>query len=572
MSTGLPVSPSVPMGAGTSPVASGLGYPLRLVVAFAVLLVLAVLWLVWQPATDVAWGISALVVLSGLTVAAWYTHRLVRAQQQSAQVLAALGAITADIPVRLRTRMPLVLVTGDGLPAIFNRARGEQFAYIGEGAIWLRVDRPQDLPWIAAALRQWRDGRAPDAIVLSVAPALYAGEDALTQNLRVVRQARADAVRMLGTTLPGYIAVYQPLTAGPSDPGQRHWYGVSSTTRIVDGDRFSPVVLAAEREGTHASAERAACLASVVAWTQRVVLGALADRQQPASPWTLFGAGWIDCGPAGTPGAPWERDVEMLTGVTRAPAASSATPWPLPQPLIEAMPQRAWMSPRIAALTHALVLLACALAFACWGAARHNRTLLTRIGADLECYSMIPVSQDAARRDALGALVADRNELSRYAQVGVPLHLSFGMYRGTALIAVLNKTIASYQPPPLPPEIVTLDSMSLFDSGRAQLKTGSNRVMVAALEMIKAHPGKRILVTGYTDNVGDAQSNVKLSTARAEAVREWLVDASGIESTQFAIQGYGDTRPVANNDTDEGRARNRRVEITLVPDARPVPR
>ena len=131
----------------------------------------------------------------------------------------------------------------------------------------------------------------------------------------------------------------------------------------------------------------------------------------------------------------------------------------------------------------------------------------------------------------------------------------------------LNDAIASYAPPAPPPAIVTLDSMSLFDSGNAQLKAGSTRAMVGALEMIKTHPDKRILVAGYTDDVGNPNFNLKLSVARAQAVRDWLIDASGIPATQFAIQGYGETRSVASNDTAEGRARNRRVEITLVPDA-----
>ncbi|CAE6869293.1 putative lipoprotein YiaD [Paraburkholderia aspalathi] len=85
-------------------------------------------------------------------------------------------------------------------------------------------------------------------------------------------------------------------------------------------------------------------------------------------------------------------------------------------------------------------------------------------------------------------------------------------------------------------------------------------------EMIKAHPDKRILVAGYTDNVGNPDSNLKLSVARAGAVRDWLVEISGMPVTRFAIQGYGDTRPIADNDSADGRARNRRVEITLVPD------
>jgi outer membrane protein OmpA-like peptidoglycan-associated protein len=61
--------------------------------------------------------------------------------------------------------------------------------------------------------------------------------------------------------------------------------------------------------------------------------------------------------------------------------------------------------------------------------------------------------------------------------------------------------------------------------------------------------------------------NLKLSIARAGAVRDWLIEASGLPATQFAIQGYGDTRPIASNETSDGRARNRRVEITLVPDS-----
>jgi outer membrane protein OmpA-like peptidoglycan-associated protein len=180
---------------------------------------------------------------------------------------------------------------------------------------------------------------------------------------------------------------------------------------------------------------------------------------------------------------------------------------------------------------------------------------------------MIPAAHDTARRDALQALVTDRDQIDHYARLGVPVRLSFGMYRGAPLMPVLNDAIASYETPPPPPAVVTLDSMSLFDSGRAQLKPGSNRAVIGALEMIKAHPDKRILVAGYTDNVGNADGNLRLSMARAGAVRDWLVEASGIPVTQFAIQGYGDTRPIAGNDTDAGRAKNRRVEITLVPDA-----
>ncbi|KWI57952.1 flagellar motor protein MotB [Burkholderia pseudomultivorans] len=557
----------------------GLGYPFRVMVLLAAALALALIWLVAPVGIGIAWTLTALVGTVVLALVWWRTRLLDRAREQSAHVLTALGEATTDIPVKLRTRMPLVLVTGDALPALFDREGEVRHVHLGDGGIWLRVDRMQDLPRLAVAVRQWRDGRAPDGVVLAVVPGQHAGPDGLTQQLRIARQAAADASRMLGTRLPGYFAVYQRLTTGPSEYAVPHWYGVSSSFPLLDAERFEPVILVAENEVQHGAGDstaavRAAALASIVGWTQRVVIGALTDRQQPASPWALFGAGWIDCGPASPMATsadtgqvnPWIRDVEMQTRVMRAQASASPLPWPLPEPLIESMPRRHWMSPRMAASAHAIALIACAAAIAFWSAGKNNQTLLTRIGADLAHYSMIPAAHDVAKRDALQVLVDDRDQLDRYARTGVPLRLSFGMYRGAQLTPALNDAIASYVAPAPPPAVVTLDSMSLFDSGKAQLKPDSTRAMVGALEMIKAHPDKRILVAGYTDNVGHPDSNLKLSVARAQAVRDWLIEASGIPATQFAIQGYGDTRPIADNDTPEGRARNRRVEITLVPD------
>jgi outer membrane protein OmpA-like peptidoglycan-associated protein len=211
-------------------------------------------------------------------------------------------------------------------------------------------------------------------------------------------------------------------------------------------------------------------------------------------------------------------------------------------------------------------MLACALALACWGAARNNQALIDQAAASLTRFSAIPADHDAARRTALAALTTERDRLDRYERTGVPLRLSLGMYRGAALLPVLNRAIESYQPPPPPPALITLDSMSLFDSSSARLKAGSTRALVGALEIIKAHPGKRILVAGHTDNLGDSQSNQRLSIARAGAVRDWLMEALAMPASVFAIQGYGDTRPIGQNQTPEGRARNRRVEITLVPD------
>mgnify|MGYP002135492834 CR=1 FL=1 len=109
--------------------------------------------------------------------------------------------------------------------------------------------------------------------------------------------------------------------------------------------------------------------------------------------------------------------------------------------------------------------------------------------------------------------------------------------------------------------------MSLFDSGQSVLKTGSTRMLVNLLVGVKAKPGWLIVVAGHTDNTGTPQLNQTLSQKRAEAVRDWMRDTGDVPESCFAVQGYGESRPVASNDTPEGRALNRRVEISLVPQA-----
>ena len=98
-----------------------------------------------------------------------------------------------------------------------------------------------------------------------------------------------------------------------------------------------------------------------------------------------------------------------------------------------------------------------------------------------------------------------------------------------------------------------------------RLKDGSTKVLVDALVNIRAKPGWLILVAGYTDATGDEKSNQQLSLRRAEPVRNWMLQTSDIPATCFAVQGLGESQPAATNDTPQGRAVNRRVEISLVP-------
>jgi OmpA-OmpF porin, OOP family len=100
-----------------------------------------------------------------------------------------------------------------------------------------------------------------------------------------------------------------------------------------------------------------------------------------------------------------------------------------------------------------------------------------------------------------------------------------------------------------------------FDSGKSVLKPESEAAVAEIAKLLKADPGLKVYVVGHTDNVAALDLNLKLSQARAEAVVQSLVANHGIDKGRLIGQGTGPLAPVASNDTEEGRAKNRRVEL-----------
>ncbi len=100
-----------------------------------------------------------------------------------------------------------------------------------------------------------------------------------------------------------------------------------------------------------------------------------------------------------------------------------------------------------------------------------------------------------------------------------------------------------------------------FDTGKSTIKPESAQAIGEIAKLLKADQGLKIHVVGHTDNVGGVESNIKLSHERAEAVLQALVREHGIAPARLSAFGCGQFSPVAGNDTDAGRARNRRVEL-----------
>jgi OmpA-OmpF porin, OOP family len=104
----------------------------------------------------------------------------------------------------------------------------------------------------------------------------------------------------------------------------------------------------------------------------------------------------------------------------------------------------------------------------------------------------------------------------------------------------------------------------VFVTGKATLDVEKCRKTLDTIaSIVKKYPRFLVQVEGYTDNVGNKKSNLTLSQKRAEAVVAWLIKTGGVEKKQLKAKGFGDANPIADNKTEEGRAKNRRVDFQV---------
>jgi outer membrane protein OmpA-like peptidoglycan-associated protein len=104
-----------------------------------------------------------------------------------------------------------------------------------------------------------------------------------------------------------------------------------------------------------------------------------------------------------------------------------------------------------------------------------------------------------------------------------------------------------------------------FDSGASQIKPENFELLGKVEKAIDVFPRSELIIEGHTDSYGGDELNQKLSQARAEAVQQYMINAMRIPTYRLIATGYGETRPVASNETASGRARNRRIDIVIRP-------
>ncbi len=122
----------------------------------------------------------------------------------------------------------------------------------------------------------------------------------------------------------------------------------------------------------------------------------------------------------------------------------------------------------------------------------------------------------------------------------------------------MSQFIIQYEPP----RVFTLDEV-YFDVNKATLRSQSYAELNELVDFMKRKKDIRIEIAGHTDSTGEEEDNIKLSQRRADRVKQYLV-RKGIDANRIEAKGYGESQPVADNSTKEGRQKNRRTEVRII--------
>ncbi|WP_145542575.1 OmpA family protein [Yersinia mollaretii] len=514
----------------------------------------ALLWLLWCFFPVAAWikGLATLAIIMVTSGFMWRRYSL------TADTLA-----VSDLPL-IENQSSVVLVCGDGLDELFPEL---PLRKTGQGC-WLRVGDVDGLTDIVRNIQVQQPRQLGQLSIMYVCqPDQHQDEAVLRASLKSLRQQVRHLSSLTGFRLP---VVLNCQFSGPKTP----WNIVRGSEAMVCPTDEGLISLQ-EWQHTAGNITLLSVLSQAFTFIREILLDELEKVDRLCPPVHPFAVALRTGYQRGENDSLWVNWLYRLTGLQLPQTRMiSETSDRFPDALLPMLsPYAVPVQDNQASRLVVCLLMLCALGAIGFSVA-NNRNLIHQVGVDLQRWDAIPMTHYEPKAQALAALQQDALLLERWQRQGEPLKYSLGLYPGQRLWLALQQAIDTYIPPALPAAIaqtkaqtVRLAALSLFDTGKFQLKPGSTKMLVDALINIRAKPGWLIVVAGHTDITGDAQANQTLSLKRAEALRDWMLSTSDVSPTCFAVQGYGATRPVTTNDTTEGRALNRRVEISLVPQA-----
>ncbi|MCA1257487.1 OmpA family protein [Enterobacter kobei] len=533
------------------------------------------LWLIlgfWPLSSGSRVALSLLVVLVSV-VMLWRQRRASQARATAVREIVDENLPPEDF------QGAVILVCGDNSPLFVSGSRHRETRQ----GWYLWVKDAEQLPLLAQHLSLVRPAQVSQiSVMLAVVPEQHTSGDDFTQHLRGWQRAVVQCRAAFGTIPPLWVATWvsPPVACAKAEPVWFTTVSQRSGIQVYQPGQGNVSLTEWVREsgsdGRLSRLSQGLWLDSLLAWQNSEVNDLLSIRQGELPVMKPCVQGMCMVPVSGIAGNLWQQ---YITSVTTLPpdAAVTTEPLPLPELLMPALPRRRGVSRRMVFWRYAGLLGGIFLALAMLASWMNNQRLIRNVGDHLALYHQLTGKPVAPKLRAQQRLRADGALLDDWARRGEPLRYRLGLYQGLRLVPPVEAAVSDWAPPPPPPPVIKkiiqgpktirLDSMSLFDSGKSALKAGSTKWLVNSLVGVKAKPGWLIVVSGHTDNTGNPQLNQTLSQKRAEAVRDWMRDTGDVPESCFAVQGYGASRPAATNDTPEGCALNRRVEISLVPQA-----
>ncbi|OAT23504.1 OmpA family protein [Proteus myxofaciens] len=547
-----------------------------LVTLFAISLFLWLLWGFWSLGLSISLFFTVFVLVIMGSVLFW---RYKQQRQQHTLEQHFIESLPAD-----NYQGAVVLVCGQS-SALFSE--GQLHRETSQGW-YINITSPSELNNVVHTIGENTPSIISQlSLLYALLPEQLTEIENVTQSLLCWRRAIGESYRKLGTRIPFWTTVYispsKIKNSLESDKDDEHlWFTLLSHQNEfqaeLEGNVAEPysVWLASQNANSKQQLQSALLFDVLLEWLQKVFIPQLTVEQTGALPLTpsAWAIQWTHVEPQ--PNNLWLQFIEEKTALPLVTTALTQTLLPLPDVMLRRLHHDVNLS-RGECLVGTIGLI-CGLFLigALSGSYHHNRQLLRHIDDDITRFHRLSDEPLSAKQAAYNQLKDDATQLSRWEREGIPTAYSLALYQGEYVLPYLHTLLGSWAPPSAPeptiiiqetPTMISLDSLALFDVGQYTLKSGATKVLVDALINIKAKPGWLIIVSGYTDNTGNAEFNQKLSLKRAESVRDWMIETSDINPTCFAVQGYGQSNPVASNDTTEGRARNRRVEIRLMPQA-----
>ncbi len=533
------------------------------------------LWLIlgfWPLSVGSRVALSLLVTLV-CGVMLWHQNRAYRTRIQ------AIRDIEDDSLPPEDFHGAVILVCGDSTALFANGSRHRETRQ----GWYLWVKDAEQLPLLVQHLCQVRPALVTQiSTMLAVLPECHTSNDDFTQSLRGWQRAVVQCRAALGRLPPLWTITWVSPPAACRD-AEPVWFSTVSNRAGIEvyqpGQGNQPLTdWTRETEAGErlSRLSQGLWLDSLLAWQAIAINSVLSVRQGELPALKPCAQGVCLVPVNGVANNLWQQHIAAITAL-QPDIAVSAEPLPLPEQLLPVLPRRRGVSRRMVFWRYAGLLGSCFLALAMLASWVNNQRLIRNVGDHLALYHHLTGTPTAPKLRAQQRLRADGALLDDWQRRGEPVRYRLGLYQGLRLVPAVEAAVNNWAPPPPPPPVIKkivqgpqtlrLDSMSLFSSGKYDLKPGSTKLLINSLVGIKARPGWLIVVAGHTDNTGNPGLNQTLSLKRAEAVRNWMRDTGDVPESCFAVQGYGEGRPLATNDTPEGRALNRRVEISLVPQA-----